>query len=360
MRRRRRMRRVMERQAVHRLVPYSVEVRRSPGHHRVLSQQLPRALPHQQPGIGPVANKVLVVQLLGQHHVEEAQGQQPVGSWPDLEPEVGFSGQRDVPGIDDDEPRAPFAGGEDPDGLGGPGGVGVVSPQQDAGGALEVRVRNSGSIRVAGAVVLVPTADVPGGNRIGTAEQAGEADQPRLVLRRRAAPGRPAVEENRLRAVAVAETSQPLDDLVHGLVPTHPGPARVGIALGSRAPQRIAQPLRVVHQLGRRLPLDADAPVGMVRVGLQPNEAPVLDGRHDAAAGLAHGAIGADFLFHVAMLSDCESGFDTSMTQTEILRRSSGERLAEARSWSRRASGVSGAGPVGGRLHRSGPNQKTR
>ena len=235
-----------------------------------------------------------------------------------------------------------------------------MPPQEDARRVLEIRIRDPASIRVAGAVVLVPTTDVPRGDRIGAAEQAGEANQPRLVLRRRAAPGRPPVEEYRLRAVAVPQRPQPFRDLPHGLVPAHPHPARVRIALGRRPPQRIAQPLPVVHQLGRRLPLDADAPVGMVRVGLQAHEAPVLDGRHDAAARLAHGAIGADFLNHAGMLPDCDFGFDTSMTQTEILRRSSGERLAAARRCSPRVSGVSGAGPVGGRWHRSRPNQKTR
>ena len=206
----------------------------------------------------------------------------------------------------------------------------------------------------------MPTADVPGGDGIGTAEQAGEADQPRLVLRRCAASRRPPVEGHRLRAVAFPQLRQPARDFLHRLVPAHPLPARVGIALGSGAAQRIAQPLRVVNQLRRRLPLDADAPVGMVRVGLQPHEATVLHRRHHPAAGLAHGAVGADFLGHAGMLPDHDSGFDTSMTQTEILRRSSGDRSAAARSWSRRVSGVCGDGPVGGRLHRSGPNQNTR
>ena len=128
MRRRRGMGRVMEREPVSRRVPHAVEVRRAPGRYRVLSQHLARAVPHQQPGIGPVTKEVLVVQLLRQHHVEEAQGQQPVGAGAHFEPQVGLSCQGDGPGIDDDELGAALAGSGDPDGLGRPRGVGVVPP----------------------------------------------------------------------------------------------------------------------------------------------------------------------------------------------------------------------------------------
>ena len=70
---------------------------------------------------------------------------------------------------------------------------------------------------------------------------------------------------------------EPRRDRVESLVPADPLPARIGGSLGARALERMQQPLGVVHDLGRRLALDAERLAGRVRrVRVQRENSPSL------------------------------------------------------------------------------------
>ena len=71
---------------------------------------------------------------------------------------------------------------------------------------------------------------------------------------------------------------------------------RVRVSFGLRALHRRAKAVRRVNDLGRRRSLDADTAVRMRGVGIHLGQLPVLDSRHYAASGNAHGAVGVKLL----------------------------------------------------------------
>src|ERR1043165_8404750 len=64
-------------------------------------------------------------------------------------------------------------------------------------------------------------------------------------------------ESDRAGAVAIADIEQLGRDVVERLIPAHPLPSGIGIALGTRRLQRRAEPVGMIELIRRRLALDA-------------------------------------------------------------------------------------------------------
>ena len=104
-------------------------------------------------------------------------------------------------------------------------------------------------------------------------------------------------EGDRLRPVLFGDAPHRCGGQVERLVPGDPLPARIGIALRAGAAQGMRQPIRVVDELGCGAALGAERLAGRMRgVGVEPDEAAVLDGGDRAAARDAQAAIGVDAL----------------------------------------------------------------
>ena len=177
-----------------------------------------------------------------------------------------------------------------------------MAPQQEGAAAGHVGRGLGHAEGVAEHGVPVPVAHVGGGDRVGTPDEVEQARGPLVDVVHGGAAGGPPGHGDGFGAVAALDVEQAGRDVVQGVVPAHPIPARIVRSLGPGAPQRIVQALLVVHQLRGGLALDADGPaVGVVVVGVEPGHPSVLyRGDGGAVRGAQH-AIAADLL-HVWML----------------------------------------------------------
>src|SRR5262249_36338861 len=133
----------------------------------------------------------------------------------------------------------------------------VVAPEKKSLAVLEVGHRQRHAEGEAEAGVAMPVADVRGRDPVRAAEAVEEAAEPALgIADRRAAPGA-FRQRDRAGAVTLADVEQLGGDVVERLIPAHAPPAGIGIALGTRALERIVEPVGMIELLRRRLALDA-------------------------------------------------------------------------------------------------------
>ena len=181
-------------------------------------------------------------------------------------------------------------------------------------------------------------ADLPGGHRVGRADEL----QPRTVGVLGPDARSAAHEEHGLAAVLVLELLELLGDGAVRLVPGDAHPARVGGALGVRALHGVVDAVGVVGGLDGRLALGAAVAHRVERrlgVALDLDRAAVLHGDDDAALVLAAGAAaGADELHAVALVAHL--GLDKLVVERQ-------GRLGERGEWSTRKRG----GGAGDRCH---------
>ncbi len=172
-----------------------------------------------------------------------------------------------------------------------PGGARIVSPQHDAVRFLEVGRRDPAAERIGVREILVPVADLGAVRDVGAAEGVDQAVDPANVVGDRRAARRGQPERDGLGAGLTADTVERGHGRVERLVPGDALPARIGIALGTRAPERIELALRVVDDLGRGATFYAQRPPRrMLRIRLLPDEAAVARDQNRAAARAAKGA----------------------------------------------------------------------
>jgi hypothetical protein len=85
--------------------------------------------PYQERTVRPLADEVLIVELLLQQNVDHRQGQGAVTPRPDLEPEVRLFGHARLTRVDDHELGATCFGLANAHGGGWPRHLGVRAPQ---------------------------------------------------------------------------------------------------------------------------------------------------------------------------------------------------------------------------------------
>src|SRR5581483_2679549 len=249
--------------------------------------------------------------------------QRAVSAWARLQKDVGLSADADAARIDDNGFHAARARLDDIVREDQRSRARVMTPEQKSFAVLEIRRRQIAAEGVAEAGVLVPVAYVRGRNPVRTADRVKQSPQPALgVVDGRAALGA-ATQHDRLGAVALADVQNPPRDVAERFVPGNPLPARIGVALGTRALERIIETLAMVNQLRRGFAFDAhDAAVGMVVIGIEPGDAAVLDGGNRRTVRGAKGAITANVACRTTRFSDCGHGLSLGSNRSSRSKRS--------------------------------------
>ena len=147
------------------------------------------------------------------------------------------------------------------------------------------------------ACIPPPATDIERQRHVRRAEGIGEPADPGSAIGQRCR-GRGCLGDgHRLRPMARGDPPQFGGDQVERLVPGDALPARVGIALGSCAPEWMCQPVPVVDQLRRGSALGAEGLArGMARIRLERSQATILDDGDSTAARYAECAVGSDSL----------------------------------------------------------------
>ena len=232
-------------------------------------------------GIGPVAHEVGVVPAVLDHHVREGQGECRVGAGPDPKPVVGLGGEARLARIDDDQLRAARNRGRGARRVREAGDGGVVPPEEDAAGVLEIRQVDpgyGGAERVERCEVSAPAAQLHVGAVVRAAEGTDQPLHPVDRVADRRGRGRARTEPDRLRSVGSCCRREPLGNRVQRLLPRDAFPPRVRSILGPRSPKRVKKPRLVIDDLGRSLALDTEGLARRVgRIGEQRPEGAVDD-----------------------------------------------------------------------------------
>ena len=117
---------------------------------------------HQKRRIGPAADKLTVIELLIDHHIQHAQRQGRIGTRPDRQPQVACFPGFIAAGIDNDDSGASFAGCVDILQMFFPGCGRVMTPQENTVGVFKIGLRHTHAIGVLGAMRFMPAADMDG------------------------------------------------------------------------------------------------------------------------------------------------------------------------------------------------------
>ena len=169
-----------------------------------------------------------------------------------------------------------------------------MTPEQESFAVCEIRRRKIGAEGIAEAGVFVPVADVRRRYPVGTAEQIKKAAKPAFDIVHRSAASGAFSQGDGFSAVALANCQNAPRDIIERFVPADSLPAGIGIALWPRAFERIIEPIGMVNQLRRGFAFDAhNAAVGMIVIGIEPDDSAVLDGRDGGAVGRAQRAVAA-------------------------------------------------------------------
>src|SRR5688572_15955540 len=129
---------------------------------------------------------------------------------------------------------------------------------------------------------------------IGAAEQIEKAAQPALDISHRSAASGPFTQRHRFGAISIADCAKTLCDVVQGVVPAHSLPARIGIALGSGALERMIESIGMINQLRGCLAFDAyNAAIGVIVIGIESDDSAVLYGSDSGAVRRAQRAVAA-------------------------------------------------------------------
>ena len=166
-----------------------------------------------------------------------------------------------------------------------------MAPEQQTAGALEVRRADVGAEGVCRHEIAMPGAHLFAPHEVGAAEHPHKPVDPGSAVGHGGAGRRGQGKSHRLRSVALGHLAHACGRPVERLVPADALPSRIGIALRSRAPHRMEQPIGRVDQLGRGAALDAQMGAGWMRgVRLDGDQRAVLDHRDAAAARAAQRA----------------------------------------------------------------------
>ena len=237
------------------------------------------------PPVGVVLDKILVVELLVDDHVEHPVSEGRVRAGSQREPDVGPRGRTGEPRIDDDELGAMVQGDRE----GFPlvfirvDDRHVVSPKDDALGEILViddRIGAAGdnARRYPGSVT-----EVARRQDVGRAKAIGNAVDHGFVF-----PASAVTENDGFRPVLLFVPEDPLRNGVQGLVPGDPFP--FAARLGADPSYRIGQSVRMIGQLGRSEAFAAESAVvdGTIRVAGDLGHLSVFDINDDAAPAVAH------------------------------------------------------------------------
>ena len=245
------------------------------------------------------ADRSGVLEALGEDHLQQRQAQPGVGVGVDRQVLEGPRRLR-AARVDDDDPAAAVADRVqlvlDPR-RGHHAAVRdqrVGADDQQEVGAGEVGDRDLERRAVEELAGGEAVGDVLGGGGVVVrgAERVGESLAPERMRVGEGA-GVAHVPADRLAAVLGADSLQPRSDLLQRRLPADP----LELAVGP-APQRMQDPVGVVLDVGHRDPLRAGKPgrEGVIVVGPQLGQLPVLDRGDHPAEGLADAAVGDSFL----------------------------------------------------------------
>lgn len=158
----------------------------------------------------------------------------------------------------------------------------------------QVRRWNTAAEGVTETGIFVPVADMRCRYPIGAAEQIEKAAQPALdISDRSAAPG-PFTQGQRFSAILITDRGEAICDIIQGVFPAHSLPARIGIALGSGALERMIESIGMINQLRCCLAFDADdAAIGVIVIGIESDDSAVLYGSDSGAVRRAQRAVAA-------------------------------------------------------------------
>ncbi len=131
-------RRIVEERLRRGVVPGDVPSRATLRGEVALGQQAAGVRAHEQRAVGPVADEGAVVPAALDHDAGDAEGERAVAAGPHPQPEVGLIGEPDAAGIDDDQSRAALQRRDGGRRVGEAGEAGVVAPEEDAAGVLQV------------------------------------------------------------------------------------------------------------------------------------------------------------------------------------------------------------------------------
>ena len=174
---------------------------------------------HEQRGVGPPRGEGAVDAAAGDQQVGEAQRHRLIGAGPHLQPLRRSPCQHRRSRIDHHHPRAAPQAFLDFDIAREPGRRRIVAPKHDAVRVGEVGRADVEAVGEAAGIVLVPVADLGGVDRVGAAEGANEALDPRNAVRDVRAARRRHRERDLLGPVCVADRAHARSDLIESLVP---------------------------------------------------------------------------------------------------------------------------------------------
>jgi len=124
------------------------------------AEEAPVVVAHEERAIRPVADEIVIVPTIADHHAREPERQCPVGSRPHAQPLIRLRGQPRASRIDDDERGAACLRVGHRRRLREIRGRRIVAPQQQASGARKIRRADVDAKRVRGHVVPVPGAQL--------------------------------------------------------------------------------------------------------------------------------------------------------------------------------------------------------
>ncbi len=271
---------------------------RNPGNLRDRVQVvLQAALPELLEPEGPIVHKLVVVEILLDNHLENAQRQGAVRAGPEPQPEIRVGGQLRLQGVNDDELRPvlrtalrmplqlPVRAAD----------RGIGAPDHDARRLFLPVVIHTAVSAGGGEARVLPRPDAdqrPGGGDVGRAQRTGKPPEVGHEMPPGSRDGRDA-----LRPVCVPELRQLPGDLIQCLIPADP--LKLPAAALPHTAQGVQQTIRVVHLLDDRHAFLTGVPLIERRVRIRPDfrHLSVLHGKDVDTAAVTASAGGAKLIF---------------------------------------------------------------
>jgi hypothetical protein len=209
-------------------------------------QHSPRIGAHQQRAIAPSAHEVGIIPVVLNHQVGQAEGDRAVRAGPYSQPDIRLAGEAGVARIDHNQSHAAFLCCDRGGRVRQAGGAGVVAPQDQTSGMGDVRhgsapaaVDAPDAVSIASGKASAPTAHIQIGEAIGRAEGVHQPVDETGGIRGRGRGGGGNTKGDSFWPILVCDPAHSGGGQIERRIPANPLPARIGIALRARAPQRM-------------------------------------------------------------------------------------------------------------------------
>ena len=279
--------RVVKNRAAGTFVPGDALVGRGAGEDGVGRERRAVGFAQEKRAVGPRLEKIAIDIAALDQQIGEAEGKRAVAPGAHAEPGIRLVGEALAARIDDDQLGAARLRLCHPPGIGEPGGARIVAPEENAVGIGEIRHRRADAIGQGIDIVAVEIADLGAEHRVGAAEGVAQALDPEIGILQAGARRRGDAEGDTLRPFSLGDIVELGGNGIERLVPADALPARVRLALGPGAAQRMKETVGMM-----RAALTAKRLAGGVfGVGLDGNEPAVLNHRNATASRGAERAI---------------------------------------------------------------------